>query len=156
MGCITDAMHITVALNHVSSWNYLLFPYHLSDFTLVTCPILPGSEVTSCEQFPPHPVVYKANWACQNQNNYEAKTLCLSDLYSTLLYTTSSAVIFKQTSEKLRHQLNQVLYRSSGANALWRALAEPWTVGNTVIHWATQSFTSISAYPDGSKGTKGQ
>ena len=75
---------------------------------------------------------------------------------STLLYTTSWTVISKQTSEKLRHQLNQVFYRSSGANALWRALAEPWTVGNTVIHWATQSFTSVSAYPDGIKGTKGQ
>ena len=30
------------------------------------------SEVVSSEQFPPHPAVYKANWACQNWNNYEA------------------------------------------------------------------------------------
>ena len=72
MGCITDAMCITGALNHVSNWNYLLFPYHLPDFTRVTCPISPESEVMSSEQFPPHPAVYKANWACQNRNNYEA------------------------------------------------------------------------------------
>ena len=30
------------------------------------------SEVVSSEQFPPHPAVYKANWACQNQNHYKA------------------------------------------------------------------------------------
>ena len=30
------------------------------------------SEVVSSEQFPPHPAVYKANWACHNQNHYKA------------------------------------------------------------------------------------
>ena len=37
------------------------FLYYLPNFTLVTCPISPESEVMSCEQFPPHPAVYKAN-----------------------------------------------------------------------------------------------
>ena len=72
MGCITDAMRIMSVLNH-GVLNYLRF-------SSITCPILPESlarfhqspKVMSCEQFPPHPAVYKANWACQNQNNYEA------------------------------------------------------------------------------------
>ena len=67
MGCITDAMCITSVLNHGAYWNYLRFSF-------ITCPISPlslarfhqSSEVMSCEQFPPHPAVYKANWACQN------------------------------------------------------------------------------------------
>ena len=72
MGCITDAMCITGALDHVFSLEWLAFLYHLPDFRLNTCPIAPESKVMSCEQFPPHPAVYKANWACQNQNHYEA------------------------------------------------------------------------------------
>ena len=56
MGCITDAMRITSAQNHVAFWNYLLLSF-------ITCPISPlslarfhqSSEVMSCEQFPTTP-----------------------------------------------------------------------------------------------------
>ena len=34
MGCITDAMRITNALNHVAYWNYLRLSF-------ITCPISP-------------------------------------------------------------------------------------------------------------------
>ena len=64
----------------VSQVHWITFVPRITCSFLITCPISslslarfhPSSEVMSCEQFPPHPAVYKANWACQNQNNYEA------------------------------------------------------------------------------------
>ena len=63
MGCVSDA--VSGALNAVCFPELVAPPLLLARFHQ-------SSEVVSSEQFPPHPAVYKANWACQNQNYYRA------------------------------------------------------------------------------------
>ena len=65
MSCISDARRFSGALNTVCFLELLAPPLLLARFHY-------SSEIVSSEQFPPHPAVYKANWACQDQNHHKA------------------------------------------------------------------------------------
>ena len=65
MSCISDARRFSGALNTVCFLELLAL-------SLLPARFHQSSEVMSSEQVPPHPAVYKANWACQNQNHYKA------------------------------------------------------------------------------------